>query len=82
VEATSRITIGWMPTSADLEEVRKLLAHYCYTIDSRDADAWANLFTEDGVFHYALGEPIVRREALRHVSDRSGLPVAGRPLRG
>ncbi len=55
-----------MPTSAeDLEEIRKLLAQYCYTIDSRDADAWANLFTEDGVFHYALGEPIIGREALR-----------------
>jgi uncharacterized protein (TIGR02246 family) len=55
-----------MPSPAeDLEEIRTLLARYCFAIDSLDADAWADLFTEDGVFHYALGEPLVGREALR-----------------
>jgi uncharacterized protein (TIGR02246 family) len=59
-------TMDKMPTAAeDLEEIRKLLACYCYAIDSSDAEAWANLFTEDGVFHYALGEPLIGREALR-----------------
>jgi uncharacterized protein (TIGR02246 family) len=51
--------------SDDLEEVRTLLARYCFAIDARDADAWADLFTEDGRFHYSLGEPIVGTDALR-----------------
>jgi uncharacterized protein (TIGR02246 family) len=55
-----------MATPADdLEEIRRLLARYCFAIDARDTDAWAELFTEDGIFHYALGDPIVGREALR-----------------
>jgi uncharacterized protein (TIGR02246 family) len=54
-----------MSAAEQLEEIRKLLARYCFAIDARDADAWADLFTEDGVFHYKLGEPIQGREALR-----------------
>jgi uncharacterized protein (TIGR02246 family) len=49
----------------DLEEIRKLLARYCFAIDARDGDTWADLFTDDGIFHYALGEPLVGRSALR-----------------
>jgi uncharacterized protein (TIGR02246 family) len=49
----------------DIEGIRKLLAQYCFAIDSLNADAWADLFTEDGVFHYALGDPLVGRDALR-----------------
>jgi uncharacterized protein (TIGR02246 family) len=51
--------------SDDLEAIRKLLARYCFAIDARDADAWTGLFTEDGVFHYNLGEPIAGKDALR-----------------
>ena len=59
-------TIPVMNTAAeDLEAIRQLLARYCFSIDARDADAWAALFTEDGIFHYALGEPLVGRTALR-----------------
>jgi uncharacterized protein (TIGR02246 family) len=50
----------------DLEEIRNLLARYCFAIDTRDADAWADLFTEDGVFHYSVGEPISGKGALRN----------------
>ncbi len=55
-----------MPSPAgDLEEIRKLLARYCFAIDARDAESWASLFADDGVFHYAPGEPITGREELR-----------------
>jgi uncharacterized protein (TIGR02246 family) len=55
-----------MPTAADdLEEIRKLLARYCFAIDARDAEVWAALFTADGVFHYAPGEPLSGHDALR-----------------
>jgi ketosteroid isomerase-like protein len=50
--------------AADLEQIRQLLARYCFAIDARDGPAWADLFTDDGVFHYALGEPLTGREAL------------------
>jgi uncharacterized protein (TIGR02246 family) len=51
--------------SDDLEEIRKLLARYCFAIDARDAEAWADLFTDDGMFHYSLGEPLIGKDALR-----------------
>jgi uncharacterized protein (TIGR02246 family) len=54
-----------MPSSDDYEEIRRLLARYCFAIDARDATAWAGLFTDDGVFHYTLGEPITGTAALR-----------------
>jgi uncharacterized protein (TIGR02246 family) len=54
----------------DLEEIRKLLARYCFTLDERDADGWAALFTEDGSFHGTLGEPLIGREALRQITSR------------
>jgi len=49
----------------DYEQIRALLARYCFAIDSRDGVAWAALFTEDGVFDFKLGEPIQGPEALR-----------------
>jgi uncharacterized protein (TIGR02246 family) len=54
-----------MPSCEDLEAIRKLLARYCFAIDARDAEAWAGLFTEEGVFHYTPGDPIIGRAALR-----------------
>jgi ketosteroid isomerase-like protein len=59
-------TIDSVPTLAeDVEEIRRLLARFCFAIDSQDADTWADLFSEDEVFHYALGEPLVGPDALR-----------------
>lgn len=49
----------------DLEEIRTLLARYCFAIDSKDAAVLADLFTEDGVFDLKLVPPIQGREALR-----------------
>jgi uncharacterized protein (TIGR02246 family) len=49
----------------DLEEIRKLLARYCFAIDAKDAAAFSELFTEDGVFDFKLAPPVQGREALR-----------------
>jgi ketosteroid isomerase-like protein len=35
---------------ADRVEIEEILAHYCHRVDHGDADGWAALFTEDGVF--------------------------------
>lgn len=44
-------TLDFMTTlTNDIEEIRTLLAEYCFAIDSRDAERWAHLFTEDGIF--------------------------------
>jgi len=32
------------------DAIRELIARYCFHIDGNDFDAWANTFTEDGVF--------------------------------
>jgi uncharacterized protein (TIGR02246 family) len=66
-------TVGLVPTRAeDLEEIRKLLARYCFAIDEKDAVGFAELFTEDGVFDFKLGPPVQGREALRQFV--SGIP--------
>jgi ketosteroid isomerase-like protein len=60
----------------DLEEIRTLQASYCRLVDSgyesapEDADAFAALFSEDGV--WAAGpEPVVGREAIRQRASSS-----------
>jgi uncharacterized protein (TIGR02246 family) len=57
----------------DLEEIRKLLARYCFAIDAKDATAFAALFTEDGVFDFKLAPPVQGREALRQFV--AGIPA-------
>jgi SnoaL-like domain len=37
-------------TTSDEAEIRDLLAAYCYYFDSGQADKWAGLFTQDGVW--------------------------------
>ncbi len=49
----------------DLEEIRKLLARYCFAIDIKDAVGFSELFTDDGVFDFTLGPPVQGRDALR-----------------
>jgi uncharacterized protein (TIGR02246 family) len=54
-----------MAPNDDVEDIRKLLAEYCFAIDTGDADRWANLFAEDGVFDSNALEPLIGRAALR-----------------
>jgi uncharacterized protein (TIGR02246 family) len=49
----------------DLEEIRTLLARYCFAIDAKKADVFAELFTEDGIFDIKVAPAIKGREALR-----------------
>ena len=36
-------------TLENKEQIRELLASYCFHVDSGDAEAFVNLFTDDGV---------------------------------
>ena len=59
-------TVASMSTPAeDLEEIRKLLARYCFAIDIKDAVGFSELFTDDGVFDFTLGPPVQGRDALQ-----------------
>ena len=42
-------------TSQDHDEIRQLYARYAHTIDTGDAEGWADTFTADGVFANAHG---------------------------
>ena len=42
-------------TSQDHDEIRQLYARYAHTIDTGDAEGWANTFTDDGIFGNARG---------------------------
>jgi len=42
-------------TPQDYEEIRQLYARYAHTIDTGDAEGWADVFTADGVFGNAQG---------------------------
>jgi uncharacterized protein (TIGR02246 family) len=48
----------------DYESIRNLLARYCHFLDGGDFDAWAELFSENGVWHTA-GGPRFGRRAIR-----------------
>lgn len=37
-------------TLADRVDIAEVLARYCHRVDHEDADGWAALFTQDGVF--------------------------------
>jgi hypothetical protein len=40
----------------DMLEIQQQIARYSYTLDSGDAEGWANVFTRDGVWEsYAAG---------------------------
>lgn len=57
-----------MPVSTDdYVAAADLIARYCWTVDGGDGDAWAALWTEDGVFTGITPEPLVGREQLRNV---------------
>lgn len=51
-------------TAEDREEMIELVARYNYAIDSRDAEAWADTFTEDGRFYVPPKHDVRGREAL------------------
>ena len=51
-------------TAEDREEMIELVARYNHAIDSRDAQAWADTFTEDGRFHVPPKHDVRGREAL------------------
>jgi 3-phenylpropionate/cinnamic acid dioxygenase small subunit len=51
----------------DRAEVMDVLARYCWHVDEGDADEWADLWTEDGVFAGVTPQPIRGREALKAV---------------
>jgi uncharacterized protein (TIGR02246 family) len=58
-------------STEDMLAIQQAVARYSYTFDSGDADGWANVFTEDGLWEfYDIGasEPRTRldgRDALR-----------------
>jgi uncharacterized protein (TIGR02246 family) len=45
-------------------EIRELTARYNRAFDDVDSEAWADVFTPDGVMEYTGGEPVVGRDAL------------------
>lgn len=51
-------------TAEDREEMIELVARYNHAIDSRDAQAWADTFTEDGRFYVPPNHDVRGREAL------------------
>lgn len=51
--------------AADMLEIRHIIAQYSYTFDSRNAEGWSRLFTEDAVWEFIGGlspEPMIRLE--------------------
>lgn len=59
--AAPRAKVSKMAEDANVAVVMKMIAAW----DARDADAIANLFTEDGVLHSMMIDPIKGRENIR-----------------
>jgi hypothetical protein len=67
-----------MPVSAeDYVAISDSLARYCWTLDNGDEDGWVALWREGGTLLGVGPNPLVGREALRHVVRKFG-EYAGR----
>lgn len=44
-----------MSSTEDMLAIQQVIAQYSYTFDFKDAEGWANLFTEDGVWESYRG---------------------------
>jgi hypothetical protein len=70
-----------MAHAEDLEAITTLLAAYCIRMDRRDAEGWADLFTDDGQF-FAFGRSFDARDGLVKLARSSpgGVHLVGPPL--
>ena len=64
-------------TTADTLEILDLIARYNHAIDSDDGEAYADTYTDDGVFQYPRGSARGRRE-LAELAPRDHHQHAGR----
>ena len=58
-------------TVEDRLEAFDVLSRYCWYVDEGEGDAWADLWTPDGVFAGATPEPVRGREALKKIATGS-----------
>lgn len=61
-------------TAEDRMEMIELVARYNHAIDSRDAETWADTFTEDGRFYAPPNHDVRGREALIEFIRSFGSP--------
>lgn len=59
-------------TPADYMEIEQLYAQYNWAIDTGDAEAYANTFTEDGVFNNFTGHDALKGFIKRWVENMGG----------
>jgi hypothetical protein len=56
----------------DFAQISDSLGRYCWMLDNADADGWVSLWHEEGTLLGLGPQPIVGREALRHVPQKFG----------
>ena len=70
-----------MPVATDdYVSISDFLGRYCWRVDEGDAEGWAALWSEDGVFAGVMPEPVVGREALKEI-PRNAYAGSGGKLR-
>jgi bifunctional aromatase (cyclase/dehydratase) len=52
----------------DMLAVQDLLGRYCWHLDEGRGEAWADLYTDDGIFEGTRPEPVCGRAALSRVA--------------
>jgi uncharacterized protein (TIGR02246 family) len=67
-----------MPLPADdVIAIQNVIAEYAHAVDHGDGDAFAALFTEDGLLDVGLPEPSEGREAIKLIGDQTALRLPG-----
>ena len=79
----SALAADYEGTADDYAQISLLMTKYSYTLDNHDADGWASVFTEDGIFR-AAQFCLVGRKQLADLIDkqnarRSAAGAANRP---
>lgn len=69
------------PQLEDEKAIRDLLAEYCFCVDRGDADAFIELFTEDGVWDRGAWGRVEGRKALHEYLTAAAVGEASRAVK-
>ena len=74
--AGSALAASYRGTADDYAQISQLMTKYSYALDNRDAQGWASVFTEEGMFRAAQFCLVGRKELAGLVDKMNARPAA------
>lgn len=73
--ASAAVAAGYEGTADDYAQISQLMTKYSYTLDNKDAQGWASVFTEDGLFRAAQFCLVGRKELAGLMEKQNARPA-------